>query len=465
MRILMAGRQGATTLTLALLCSGLQANTVQLDSVSIEKPEQSENTHVTVRGSGFGQKEKASPVLWLFGDDIRENGTPVEHSVFPTGEPVATTGPKIWEYVDPNIEYSSHVRYPELGHSYFVGNNGTVRNPLAFGGSNPSYHDEVYLAARIKPVEAWHGFRSIGSRDLRGTFDLGPSRYELGEQIYVTNPSSGERTDGRIVFIDTQSGLVTLKTQAGWGKSSLDGSNVLGKSSGATMTLTAENHYSFASGSKYLRMWSNNEKPGLFNTLSTNRLIVGYRDETGNVVARPTNEDGTRDKGYGVPDITSRLDWRLLETYVDQSGTNLSVYVDVDNSSRRYVKNIDISSSYKFTDRTPTLSQLGLAAAGGADTIDAALYFGEIYFDTTPQRIMISDKKTYSEAGSELEIQYPLEWSNDRIKFEFRSGLLDKDSTLYVYIFDENGFPNESGFPICIRCEARTPKPIELFVD
>tara|TARA_R100000306_G_scaffold60832_1_gene61987 strand:- start:17061 stop:18581 length:1521 start_codon:yes stop_codon:yes gene_type:complete len=455
----------AAYVCLVLGFSPVFATTASLESLTINQEETTDKVTISLKGEGFGEKSQVPPVLWVFGDDVRQNGVKVDFASYQIGAPVATTGPKIWEYVDNGVTYSSQTRYPGLNHSYFVGNNGTVRFPLAFGGSNPPYSDKVYMAARIKAVEAWHKFRSIRASNVSGRFDLGPSRYELGESITVENSLGTRQTNGKIVFLDSTTQLVTLETDDGWGKSDLDNAKVTGNSTGATMSLSASDYYSFAIGSKYLRMWSGGSKPGLFNTMATNRLISGYRNSSGTVVSYPEDDSGNRDTGYGVPDITSKLDWRLLETYVDQSTDSITTYVDVDNISRRYLGNIDISDTEKFLDRAPTISQLGIDAAGGAETIDAALHFGEIYFDTTPKRIMISDESTYSDSGAELELQYPVTWSENNIIFEFRPGALDTNKLLYVYIFDENGNPNSTGMKMCIECEERAPKAVELYVD
>lgn len=455
-------------LTSALIAAGFgqatAANAV-LEAYSLERQNENENTLiVTLEGTGFGEKQQAAPILWVFGDDVRQNGKKLDYPTFNFGDSVATKEANIWEHVDSSVVYHSHSRYPELGHSYFVGNSGTVRNPLAFGGDNPPYVDKIYLSARIKPVEAWHGFRSVGFDDIVGSFDLGPSRYEAGENITVVHSDGVNQTEGRIIYTDVEKSLATIETNDNWGKTNLDGATIVGQNTGSKMVLNTSQNYAFAVGSKYLRMWSGG-KQGMYSTMSTNRLIVGYRDNSGSTVSKPENSDGSWDKGYGIPNPTSKIDWRLLETFIDQQGNVLSTYIDIDNSGRRYVENLDISDTHKFMDRSPTISQLGLDAAGGAETIDAALYFGEVYFDNTPKRIMISNESTYENAGSELEIQFPIEWTDNKIKFELRLGELDINERFYLYVFDENSTPNRRGLEICIPCKLKAPDQVNLSIE
>jgi hypothetical protein len=436
-----------------------------LETYSLERQSQDESSLVvTLEGTGFGTKQQAAPVLWVFGDDVRQNGKKIDYPSFNFGDSVATKEASIWEHVDSSVVYDSHSRYPELSHSYFVGNDGTVREPLAFGGSTPPYADKIYLSARIKPVEAWHGFRSVGFDDIVGNFDLGPSRYEAGEKITVVHNDGVNQTEGRIIYADLENSIATIETSGNWGKSDLNGAKIVGQETGSKMAINTSRHYAFAIGTKYFRMWSGG-KPGMFNTMGSNRLVVGYRDSSGDTVALPKGSDGSRDTGYGIPNPTSKIDWRLLETFIDQETDILSTYVDIDNGGRRYVGNLDISSTHKFMDRAPTISQLGLDAAGGAGVIDAALFFGEVYFDTSAMRIMISNKPTYEEAGAELEIQFPLQWSNNKVQFELRAGELDINDTLYLYVFDGDSNPNQDGFKICVTCKLGAPTKIELDVE
>lgn len=454
----------ATVLSAFALGSPLSiAGSAEFDSLSIERQGDGQIA-VTLSGSGFGEKEQAPPLLWIFGDDVRENGRLVDHPPYKFGDQVSSSGPEIWEHVDSTVKYSSKSRYPGLQHSYFVAKDGTVREPLVFGGSTPPYAEKIYLSYRVKPVEPWHRLRSLEYTNVTGNFDLGPSRYEAGEQIVVTDEKNTSSTVGQIIYMDPTTDLVTLETKDGWGKSNLHNATVTGKFSGARMTLKTDSRYAFATGSKYLRMWSGG-KLGLYNTLSTNRLIVGYRDNSGKTVVKPKESDGTWDTGYGIPDISNEPGWRLTETFIDQEGQILETYIDVDNDSRRYLRNIDITGTEKYLDRSPTISQLGLDAAGNADTIEAALHFGEIYFDNTAKRVMLSDQPTYSQAGQELELQLPLKWSEDSITFQLRAGSLDINDDIYAYIFDENSSPNEIGFPLCISCKLNAPATITLEVD
>jgi len=425
-----------------------------IDGYSVERVHASNGRStisITLQGTGFGEKQRAAPVLWVFGNDIRQNGERLVDPGHQIGEQVGKTGPKLWDHVDPNVVYDPLTRYQRLTHSYFTGQDGTVRNPLAFGGKNPPYADRTYLSARIKPSGRIHDYRGMGFSGLSGRFDLGNTQFDHGESITI-HGKKGE-SKGTIIGIDEEIGLVTIT----WDTTRADADNALitGDSSGASLRLHPDQNYQNPGASKYVRMWSGG-RPGLYATLSTNRIITGYRSLDGETLSQGMTDDGSPDRGYGIPNMSSSMDWRLLEIAVDQSGALASVYVDIDNSQRRYVNNID-TRSIKLDDRSPTISQLGWDAAGGRKDVHVGLHFGEIYFDTTPQRIMLSKETEYADSGNDLELQYPIHWSDNRIVFELRTGALDINEELYVYVFDKNSTANPTGLPICISCALSPP--------
>ena len=417
-----------------------------------------ETISITLRGEGFGEKKQAEPVLWIFGNDIRQNGKRLDNPTFEIGRKVDETGPSIWSRVYANVTYDSLARYEGLEHSYFTGQNGTVRNPLAFGGKNPPYSKRTYLSARIKPTGPIHNYRGIAYSDLSGTFNLGDTHFDVGEEITI---KSAEGThEGNIIGIDKEAGIATIIGI----KSSSKSKNavVTGKDSGATLKLHSDEDYQNPLSSKYFRMTSGG-KAGMYTTMSGNRILSGYYDTNLNL-SEPLDVEGNRDYGYGIPNMASNTKWRLLEVGIDQSGSTAAAYLDIDNQNRRYQRNIDLEG-IKLNDRSPTISQLGWDAAGGRKDVHVGLHFGEIYFDTTPQRVMISSESEYTEAGNELELQYPTKWSDEEIVFELRSGALDPNDDLFIYVFDKTSSPNNSGYPICITCSSRAPEQTSIQVN
>ena len=436
------------------VCVHANAFSPQVDRYEVTKADGSDGgstTMVTLYGQGFGEKPQPEPVLWVFGNDVRQNGTPIEDPPFQIGENVGDTGPEVWDHVDPAVVYSSETRYAGLEHSYHTSEDGTVRNPLAFGGKNPPYTDIVYVHARMKPSGELHKYFQVAFTNIGTTqFDTGQTPWDKGE-LYDVVSSEGSGS-GRIVNVDRANSRLTVRAHSTDYPTGFPGGTVTGRTSGATLEWDASTSLALHPG-KYLRMWSGG-KPGMYNTINiSGNIIAGYRDSNGNDVARQSVGD--------IANIGDKLDWRLMEAVVSQKGTSAWGYYDVDNISRSYYKNMDIEG-HKLLDRSPTISQLGLDAAGGRKTISGGLHFGEIYFDKTPQRIMLSNEGTYSNAGNELEIQYPKKWSDEGLTFELRKGALDITNDLYIYIFNEESVPNEDGVAICITCELVAPEKTDI---
>jgi hypothetical protein len=400
---------------------------------------------ITIQGSGFGTKPQAAPILWIFGDDVRNNGAAVVYPSVSDGDSVAATGPSgVWDSADSNVSHSSDVRYPALGHSYFTKYDGTLRNPIAFGGGSPPYADETYVSFRVKNISNWHGYKVSAYTNLTSTFDTGGSEFSEGESITIETLGDGTKT-GVIVHIDESINKVTFDPDGGT-SSTLNGATMTGDTTGASLVLDTSAAYAYEGGSKYLRMWSG-DRPGMYHTYTVNRLISGYRDINGDLIAKfAESSGGSDDDGYGVQQFRANQGWQLYEGFMSQKGlSDLFQYMDIDNTSRRYLRYMTLTEDEKLLDRSPTISQIGLDSAGGTDAIARAFNFGEIYFDTTPKRVMLSQNSTYATSGQDLELQFVQSWSDTEIVVEKRLGALDTGQPVYAYVFNAEDSVNTQG--------------------
>ncbi|MCC4269198.1 hypothetical protein LL254_00560 [Marinobacter nauticus] len=391
---------------------------------------------ITLQGSNFGVKNQAAPILWCFGTDRRNNGVPQPAADFTPGSVVSD--PTVWNAMHHTVRVSDEVRYPELGVSYWSANGGALGEPLAHqpAGGLPPYSDEIYAAARFKLVNDWHRMKAVSISSISGIFNQGPTRYESGEAVTISNGSNSAFG----VLISIQGGIATIITEASSGL--LVGATVTGNETGATLFI--DEYIAFASGSKYFRMWPGSAA-GPYHTISTNRLICAYRNASGETIASPQLPEGGKDSGYGIQNMADGEGWRLAENYISQFGMTLRQYFDIDNQGRRYLETA-IPEGEKFEDRAVTLSQVGYDAAGGTLDIDAGFHWGEVYLDNTPKRVVLSDKPTYSEAGQEQELQFLKEWNAGLISFEFRRGGLPDNAPLYAYVFNAEDSCNEQGY-------------------
>ncbi len=89
----------------------------------------------------------------------------------------------------------------------------------------------------------------------------------------------------------------------------------------------------------------------------------------------------------------------------------------------------------------------------GLDPIDRSVhigkknFFGDVYVDTTPQRVVVADAATWSNT-SHFEMQVPRNWGTTSIEFTANLGSFAAGESLWLYVFNADGVPNANGFGI-----------------
>lgn len=87
----------------------------------------------------------------------------------------------------------------------------------------------------------------------------------------------------------------------------------------------------------------------------------------------------------------------------------------MDSKDQKWFKNLYIGDSKPQDAGPPTISNIGWEPAGGSESVNVGLNFGEIYFDTTPQRVVLSDQGLFSDVrGGNQEFQYITEWTDQK---------------------------------------------------
>jgi hypothetical protein len=90
------------------------------------------------------------------------------------------------------------------------------------------------------------------------------------------------------------------------------------------------------------------------------------------------------------------------------------------------------------------------------ENLDPNLEFlwGDIYFDDSLARVVISDSSTFDPFGgsytNHYEVQNIQSWSNSSVTFKANPGSFTSGQTVYLYVIDSNGNVNTSGYPIQI---------------
>jgi len=100
----------------------------------------------------------------------------------------------------------------------------------------------------------------------------------------------------------------------------------------------------------------------------------------------------------------------------------------------------------KYTGTTKSFALGGYARAQGAST--QWRYFADLYFDNTPQRIVICAGSSWGSRGR-CEVQIPQTWIDNGTSAQatvtINQGSFADNSTAYLYVVDATGTPNTSG--------------------
>jgi hypothetical protein len=89
------------------------------------------------------------------------------------------------------------------------------------------------------------------------------------------------------------------------------------------------------------------------------------------------------------------------------------------------------------------------------------------YIDRTWARVELGDSPTYTSCRHR-EIQVPLAWSHDAITITVNEGAFEDGQPAYLFVVDQEGVPNQVGYPITISPAAsplrELPAPTDLQV-
>jgi len=144
--------------------------------------------------------------------------------------------------------------------------------------------------------------------------------------------------------------------------------------------------------------------------------------------------------------------WHRIETYL-KIGPNGYRDVWVDGK-----KIAEINGA--FTGSSCEIGYLLIGHYFSLDTYTPApwgrRYWDELYVDRTRARVEIGDASTFG-ACSHREIQIPTAWSNNSIAVKVNQGSFAVGNTAYLYVVDENGAVNSTGYPITIQSGVPAP--------
>lgn len=85
-------------------------------------------------------------------------------------------------------------------------------------------------------------------------------------------------------------------------------------------------------------------------------------------------------------------------------------------------------------------------------------YWSELYIDNTLARVEIGDATTWS-ACRHREVQIPQQWNGSAIVANFNQGSFSSGDRVYLYVFDESGLVNPTGYELVVEGDVHDPGP------
>lgn len=131
--------------------------------------------------------------------------------------------------------------------------------------------------------------------------------------------------------------------------------------------------------------------------------------------------------------------WNRLELWIDADRTFVKTW-----TNGTLTHNVtDMVKSTAYTDLGLQVARVGWDA-GGTNPPEVDSSFGEIYVDTTPARVEVCDKPTWSEC-THKELQIAKSWSDTKVAFQLDRGSFPSSTRLYAFIVDGSGSASPTG--------------------
>ncbi|MCK8516787.1 hypothetical protein M0534_10710 [Methylonatrum kenyense] len=192
---------------------------------------------------------------------------------------------------------------------------------------------------------------------------------------------------------------------------------------------------------KFMRVWTGSGDD-LRISWTQKQLTVNNRN-AGGTSAKTVWEDWTGDPNA----------WNLHEFWINADRGLIVASVNGDE----YIRFQDSDSRYLARNH-PTglrIAQIGWNPSHGTSSIaNQTQWISDIYIDTTPARVLISDQPRWSSV-THSEILIPSSWSDSEISVDFEPKSLSEtpNEDLYLYVVNPDGVANSRGYALsCPSC-------------
>jgi len=395
---------------------------------------------ITVSWIDFWIKTQSAPVLWDYGDDVYEKG------VYNNIRENTIDNTTIWRpdiiYEKSSIEnFNSASDAPVFkrdfserhtwvnAHYFLPTGNSFVGWPNTYGGAlnTPTDNQQLYVSWWFKEKYEWMKYFAIKSMGM--TWSFIPWE-ELINTNWLTWTYIGMRDDRSLwdrmhAIINETTNSVPLRNTV-----------IRGVTSGAEMLTSGDgNDYYIPWSTKYIRGW---ERDWASDAYESQKFLSTWSN--GSLLARKADGTNARD------DVRMSLapwEWHHMEYSVDLDSNIMQASVD-----GQVTNTVDIADSVRVDGKySPSIALLGFNGQEYFNTSE----LGEIYMDSSLQRIILSEKSTWDlTQKTHYEIQYPTNWTDTSISFELYQWSFLANQDAYIYIVKKDGSVNTEGYKITL---------------
>lgn len=166
------------------------------------------------------------------------------------------------------------------------------------------------------------------------------------------------------------------------------------------------------------------------------------------------NDDGGFNTGsLAVPDNNGQNQYWSAGASPLGNWVKTEYEVKITDQTEGYLKvwdngNLVMNYSGPTDQYTGTTKSIGLGGYARSQVgVTNSRYFADIYFDTTPQRVLACAGSAWTSRGL-CEIQIPSVWNDTSVTVTINQGAFPDFSSQYLYVVDADGNANSSGYPI-----------------
>ena len=137
--------------------------------------------------------------------------------------------------------------------------------------------------------------------------------------------------------------------------------------------------------------------------------------------------------------------WQRFDLLIDAAGNSEKSWIVGQNGNNpQWTLNWTIAGLDSYFG-----ANIGAGKDSGGTTDSNYYGFDDIFIDFTQARVELCNSSSWS-GRSQCEIQIPVTWTSSSIGIQVNQGAFPAGGTAYLYVVDQSGAVNSTGFPITI---------------